>query len=195
MFNATALLKQWNAVHDVERKMDNYFASDKTKTFISTIMERENLNTPKLVYLKSRGKYNGGTWMHPMLFIDFAMWIDPEFKYDVLKFVYDQMIAYRNDAGDAYRKLGQSIGRIVASSFMPAAMCNIAKGINHIIFGEHDTMIRNHHGTESKMRELFRFENKVADLIDEGFLSDYNSVMEYLRKMWKQKHIPKIFQK
>ena len=42
-----------------------------------------------MVYLKTRGKYNGGTWMHPMLFIDFAMWINPSFKYDVLKFVYD----------------------------------------------------------------------------------------------------------
>lgn len=93
-FNATALLKQWNKTANSERKLDNYFASEKTKTFIQTIMERENLNTPKLVYLKSRGK-KGGTWMHPMLFIDFAMWIDPEFKYDVLKFVYDQMIAFR----------------------------------------------------------------------------------------------------
>lgn len=65
-FNATALLKQWNGVHEAERKMDNYFASDKTKTFISTIMERENLHTPKMVYVKSKASRgaNAGTWMH-----------------------------------------------------------------------------------------------------------------------------------
>ena len=102
MFNATALLKQWNEKSISERKMANYFLSEKTSDFISTIIKRENLNTPKMVYLTSRGKHNGGTWMHPMLFIDFAMWINPSFKYDVLKFVYDQMIKYRNDAGDAY---------------------------------------------------------------------------------------------
>ena len=60
MFNATALLKQWNLQSSSERKMDNYFNSEKTNEFINTIMERENLNTPKMVYLKTRG-ISGGT--------------------------------------------------------------------------------------------------------------------------------------
>mgnify|MGYP003505166684 CR=1 FL=1 len=42
-FNATKLLKQWNNKSGVDRKMDNYFNSEKTKDFISTIMIRENL--------------------------------------------------------------------------------------------------------------------------------------------------------
>ena len=106
MFNATALLKQWNEQADVpQRKLDNYFASSKTVEFIETIMRRENLHTPKMVYVKSRASRGdeAGTWMHPLLFIDFAMWINPSFKYDVLKFVYDRMLMYRNEAGDAYR--------------------------------------------------------------------------------------------
>ena len=53
-FNATKLLKQWNNKYGVDRKMDNYFKSEKTKDFISTIMIRENLHTPKMVYVKSR---------------------------------------------------------------------------------------------------------------------------------------------
>lgn len=55
MFNATALLKQWNEQDGVaQRKLDNYFASSKTAEFIETIMNRENLHTPKMVYVKSR---------------------------------------------------------------------------------------------------------------------------------------------
>ena len=190
MFNATALLRQWNLSHDTERKLDNYFASDKTKTFISTIMERENLNTPKLVYLKSRGKYNGGTWMHPMLFIDFAMWIDPEFKYDVLKFVYDQMIFFRKEAGDAYRALGSAVARIVAPNFMKVAMRQIAEGMNWCIFNQHETAIRNQYGTEAKMRELFELERRLASLIEDGFLRAQQDVMTYLRKQWSKKYNP-----
>ena len=78
-FNATYLLKQWNQKHSVERKMDNYFNSEKSKEFISTIIERENLHTPKMVYVKSKASRgdSAGTWMHPLLFIDFAMWITP----------------------------------------------------------------------------------------------------------------------
>lgn len=53
MFNATALLKQWNAQDGVaQRKLDNYFASAKTTEFVDTIIECEKLNTPKMVYLK-----------------------------------------------------------------------------------------------------------------------------------------------
>jgi hypothetical protein len=77
-FNTTALLKQWKMQAKSERKMDNYFNIKGTGEFVETIMMRENLNTPKWVFLKSRGKYNGGTWMHPLLFIDFAMWINLE---------------------------------------------------------------------------------------------------------------------
>lgn len=192
MFNATALLKQWNEKSISERKMANYFLSDKTNEFISTIIKRENFNTPKMVYLTSRGKHNGGTWMHPLLFIDFAMWINPSFKYDVLKFVYDQMIKYRNDAGDAYRKLANSVQKIVSPSFMPAAMSNISKAINHVVFGSHETMMRNKVGEESKQQELFALEVKLSELIEDGFITSYDNLMNYLRKKWCEKHTPTL---
>lgn len=34
-------------------------------------------------YHKSRANKgdNAGAWMHPILFVDFAMWINPKFKY------------------------------------------------------------------------------------------------------------------
>lgn len=192
-FNATALLKAWNSTALSERKMELYFQSPKTTEFINTIMEKEDLHTPKEVYVKSRASRgaNAGTWMSPMLFIDFAMWINPTFKYDVIKFVYDQMIAFRNESGDAYKDLAQSVSKIVGSKFMPAAMCQIAKGINHIVFGAHETLIRNQHGSEGKMKELFSFERKVADLINDGFLKSFEETMTYLRKKWQDKYTPK----
>lgn len=74
-------------------------------------MEEENLKVPNLAYLKTRGKYNGGTWMHPYLFVKFAMWLNPRFEVKVVKFVYDQLIEYRHHAGDNYNVLARSIGR------------------------------------------------------------------------------------
>lgn len=196
-FNATALLKAWNVLSVSERKLELYFQSNKTVEFINTIMERENLHTPKSVYVKSRASRgdNAGTWMSPILFIDFAMWINPSFKYDVLKFVYDQMIAYRNEAGDAYREIAEAVGSIVSKDFMAAAMSKIAKGINYCVFGNHEPLIRNEFGSEAKMRELFQFERKVADLINEGFLSDFESVMSYLRRMWVRMQTPNLLAK
>ena len=55
----------------------------------------------------------------------FAMWINPTFKYAALKFVYDQMIKYRNEAGDAYRELGSSVQKIVPRNSMKKDMKKI----------------------------------------------------------------------
>ena len=192
MFNATDLLKQWNNQSCSERKMDNFFASHKTNEFINTIIEREKLNTPKMVYLKTRGK-KGGTWMHPMLFIDFAMWINPEFKYDVIKFVHDEMIRYRNEAGDAYRELSSAVMKIVPNDFMPKAMRKIGEALNWIIFNGHERLLRNKHGDESKQRELWQREKKVADLINEGFITSYDPLINYLRKLYNKKNNPAVF--
>jgi len=130
--------------------------------------------------------------MHPLLFIDFAMWINPTFKVKVLKFVYDQMIKYRNDAGDAYKDLGSAVGKIVGKSFMPVAMSKIGKAINYCVFNAHEDMIRNKEGEEGKMRELWQLERKVADLINEGFIPTYDKVIDYLRDVWRKRYTPQI---
>lgn len=192
MFNATALLKQWNESSGQQKQMSHYFENTGTEEFINALISEENLKERNSVYLKCRGKYSGGTWMHPLMFIDFAMWINPTFKVKVLKFVYDQMIKYRNDAGDAYRELGSAMGTIVGKSFMPAAMSNISKAMNYIVFGEHYPAVRNDKGTEDMQRDLFELERKIADLINDGFLHSYDEVIDYLRKKWREKHTPNI---
>jgi hypothetical protein len=58
----------------------------------------------KLLSKTSKGK-NGSTSLHPVLFVKCAMYLSPRFEYHVLKFVSDEMIKYRNDAGDNYREL------------------------------------------------------------------------------------------
>lgn len=194
MFNATALLKQWNESAGEKKEIKKFFENQNTKEFISALIEEENLNGEKSAYLTSRGKYSGGTWMHPILFVKFAMWLNPRFEVKVIKFIYDQMIAYRNEAGDAYRELSMAVAKIVAPNFMQSAMKQLAQAINYCVFNEHETAIRNKHGEESKMRQLFELERKVASLIDEGFITKFDNVIEYLRNQWRRANTPKVFQ-
>lgn len=113
MFNATALLRQWNESSGEKKEVTKFFENENTKEFIDALMIEENLNTQNSAYLKIRGKH-GGTWMHPILFVKFAMWLNPRFEVQVIKFVYDQMIAYRNEAGDAYKELSGAVDTIVS---------------------------------------------------------------------------------
>lgn len=196
-FNATALLKQWNLnaqnFGDLKRKeIDNYLNNKATKEFIEAIVKEEELHT-EIPYVTSRGKYNGGTWMHPIMFMDFAMWLNPSFKVKVIKFAYDQMIKYRNDAGDAYLALSVAISKIVPKAFIAKAMKKISEAINWVVFNAHEKMIRNKEGEETKMRELFELERKLADLINDGFIRDFDSAVNYLRRKYTERNYPTVF--
>ena len=205
MFNATNLLKQWNGFVEnsntqnsgyVKKKdMDDFFNNKSTNDFIDALIDEEKLDTQNSAYVKSRAREDrgGGTWMHPILFVKFAMWLNPRFEVKVIKFVYDQMIKYRNEAGDAYKELSAAIYNIVDKSQMPAMMAQISKGINYVVFVEHRNMIRNDKGTEQDQRKLYEMERKVASLINDGFLTDHGQVMNYLRKKYQERTTPEVF--
>lgn len=193
MFNATELLKQWNKSKGMKKEIGDYFDNNSSKEFINTIIQKENLNKGNSPYLTTRGK-NGGTWMHPLLFIDFAMWINPSFKYDVLKFVYDQLIKYRNDAGDAYNEMASAIKKIVQPHFVSDAIRNVAKAINYVVYGNHEKGMRNKVGEEVQTRELYEVERDISKLINNGFITNYEQLMNYLRREWNKKWQPKMLQ-
>jgi hypothetical protein len=142
--------------------------------------------------LKEGGSLPNKIWMHPLLFIDFAMWIDPHFKYHVLKFVQDKMIEYRCEAGDNYKLLSSAVAKLVPSFSMKDVMTNISKALNFIVFGSCEPGMRNKVGDEDKQKELFELEKKVAELIFEGFLNNYKDVMAYLKKCYNRKHCPSM---
>lgn len=190
-FNATSLLKQWNDTHETKKILAEYLSNKSTKEFIDTIVEREKENIGKSPYLTCRGK-NGGTWMSPVLFVDFAMWLSPSFKYDVIKFVFDQMIRYRNEAGEAYKRLSSAVSKIVKPEKMKESMSQIAEGLNWCIFNNHKTALRNENGTEENQRKLFELERLIATLIEDGFIKKHDDVMEYLRKQWRKSYIAEL---
>ena len=195
MFNATALLNQWNESKGMKKEINDYLENKNTQEFLTALIKEENLDMGNYPYVKSKARADrgGGTWMHPLLFIDFAMWINPTFKVKVLRFVYDQMIKYRNEAGDAYKELSAAIYTIVDKSQMPSRMAEVSKGINYVVFGEHRNMIRNDKGTEQDQRKLYEMERKVASLINDGFLKDHGQVMNYLRKKFQERTTPAVF--
>ena len=202
MFNATNLLKQWNHENPNEkRELDNFWKSTNLDKLMSEIVKNElgftsvdftHLKNALAITSKARNDRGGGTWMHPILFIKFAMYLSPRFEYHVLKFVSDEMIRYRNDAGDAYKMLCASIQKIVPKSFMPIAMKKIGEALNWCVFNSHEKLLRNKHGNELKQRELYMLEQKVSDLIEDGFILKYDQVVDYLRMQYRKRWEPKV---
>lgn len=203
MFNATALLKDWNRTNPNDtRDLDNFWKSTNLTELMSEIAENElGFKSVDFTELKnvlsvtSRGKYTGGTWMNPILFLKFAMYLNTRFEYHVLKFVSDQMINFRKNAGDAYKDLSTAVSTLVSKEFMSSAMARVSKGINVLVFGEHYPAIRNDKGIETLQLELFELERKLAELINDGFIKSYDELIRYMLRKYYEKYTPKVFVK
>ncbi len=182
MFNATLLSKQWNENANQRKDTSDFLRLKNTKEYIQEISESVNTGIP--VIKKSSGKY-GGTWMHPYLFIDFAMWLNPKFKLQVIKFVYDKLIKYRHQAGDNYSQLQKAASKLKGVNYS-----QIAKGLNYIVFGKHESCVLRQQATELELEELTKLEEKLAFSIDMGYIKNYNQLLNEMRKIWHQKNKP-----
>ena len=45
------------------------------------------------------------TWGHPLIFIDVALAINPRLKIEVYEWLFDNLIKFRNDSGDSYKRM------------------------------------------------------------------------------------------
>lgn len=178
MFNATHLLSQWNKALGMKKEVTKFFELEQTKDFLEVLRSEENLNTQDSAYLANRGK-QGGTWMHPLLFIKFAMWLNPKFEYYVIKFVYDQLITFRHLAGDHYRALGRAV-----AIFDNVDYARIAKGLNFIVFKKHEPELRQN-ATEQELKTLESLEEKLAFAITMGYIDSYKGLLKEMKRIYE----------
>jgi hypothetical protein len=104
-FNATALVDKWNESNN-KKQLGQYKLLNSTIDFVNQL-KKEGIENP---IITGRGKgVNSGTWVHPKVFIDLAMWVSVEFKSRVIDYVIDGLIKSRNDAGDYYTEMTKAI--------------------------------------------------------------------------------------
>lgn len=189
-FNATSLLKQWNEKTGMKKEVTKFLDLESTTELVKVIMCRENLHTQDSTYVKSRASRgdNAGTWMHPVLFIDFAMWINPTFKYDVIKFVYDEMIKFRNLSGDAYPTMCKAVKSILPEDIFREKVKDLARSLNIIVYGKHESEMRNKFADESKLRELYELEMNIAQWIEIGIVKNYQQLKSALTNLYYKKY-------
>ena len=188
-FDANELLIQWNSRDgNTRRRKDDFLNSKRTKEFIDTIELdlAHGENYPMAFYEKkgrntSKGKTKDELWMHPYLFIDFAMWINPKFKLSVIKFVYDELIKQRTLAGDNYKTLSSSLVKLKGYSFQ-----EVAKAIQWIVFNKTGKELRQS-ASQIELNEINDIQTKLAFAIDMNYIISYNQLMGELRKMYNKK--------
>lgn len=187
-FNASELVNAWASVNKKEKKIKDFMRLSSTKDFIEELASQEtaggNPPTTDFQAVKTvKGKIKAGqgstpdtVWMHPFLFIKLAMWINPKFEYHVIKFVYDQLIKFRHDAGDAYKDMCEALKLIGASK---EDYASIARQLNVTCFDKHGRELRQF-ATEAQLKELSLMESIIATNIRAGLLKSIAAVKVFI---------------
>lgn len=189
-FDANALLTQWNSKSGNKRKnMSDFRNSKATNEFLEALNEEiaiTEISAMAIIEKKGRNTSKGRTkdeiWMHPYLFIDFAMWLNPKFKLQVIKFVYDQLIQQRTLAGDNYKTLSSSIVKLKGYSFQ-----EVAKAIQWIVYNKTGKELRQT-ATQEQLQEINDIQTKLAFAIDMNFITSYEQLLNEMRKMYNKKY-------
>lgn len=199
MFNANALLKQWNEANpNKKRRIDKFLATDGTKEFIEALMDdiqvsenqpnvKNDISTPVLKIVKPRGIKGGGrtegeVWMHPLLFMKFAMYINPRFEVNVLKMVADQLIYYRNKVADMWREWNAMVARFGGND--TETFKRLARCLNKATFGYHKEGMRDF-ATSEELQEMARIQAEILQLIKLGYINNLKGVIKHLEKYFK----------
>ena len=78
--------------------MNDYLKTQSAKDFLET-MEEEFGSDTKL-YIKNKEH-----WVHPYVFMDIALWINPKLKVKVYKWLHDSLLKNRDVSGNSYNKM------------------------------------------------------------------------------------------
>lgn len=150
---------------------------------ISSVMDLGKLD---LAYKKGKG-VDQKWFVNPYLFVMIALEMDPEIYAEVVIWLTDGLIGNRNEAGDAYVRMCSAISRIVPNkNDLKDSIKRVAKAINFIVFNKHEDGIRNT-ASKDELNDIIAIENVIASVIDDGFIKDYNSLINYLGDKWKRK--------
>jgi hypothetical protein len=82
---------------------DSWYNSSATQDFL------KELKVQFGDVIQSKKGKTGERWAHPFVVIDLALAIDPKLKVEMYKWLYDELLKYRNDSGDSYKKMCGSL--------------------------------------------------------------------------------------
>jgi hypothetical protein len=138
--------------------------------------------------LKSLGVYktsgrgeNKTTWCDPYVWVLVAMELNPMLYAKTVMWLTDSLLLNRIEAGNMYRGLSSAV-----AAFPGVDFAAIARALNLLVFGRHETGIRQS-ATSAELKELTALEENMAFAVRRGYIKTQLGLLEALRDVWWEK--------
>ena len=159
------------------------------------LVSKDNQEVSKKAIEVSKGGRAQGTWMHPYMFIDFAMWLSPEFKYNTIKWVYDNLIKFRIESGDNYSAMSSALNRRHNEVFGKDAPQNFyiaeANRIKHLVGITEDTEWNKCSEEQLQLRNELELANIISFEMNHSFEQRMQNLL-FAKRMFEQKNAHKL---
>jgi hypothetical protein len=200
MFNATDLLRQFNE-DNKEKHLEHFLKAQSTKEYIH-ILEFASNNyywEEKFKVIDIEKGKQGQVWMHPYLFFEFLAWLNPMFRFDMMKLINEQItngqiFGEHNDVGDVLRILydyktylikdrNSGLVKIGKSSDISKTLLSLSSDNNQLsllLSIDMDVVNELHLKYADKRRLDHWFELRGSDLLDIYTKYRYGSLRSYM---------------
>ena len=173
--SANDLMNIYNENADKQKGINDFWKLSSTKEFLIALKNELNINREKVPYLESdlfiskRGR-GGETWLHPYLFMEFAAWLNAEFRVKMYKWIYDNLIDFRNQAGDYYKEMCDVINIRFLEFYEkkpdPLIFIKEANYLNQLVFGVNGR--QRNEASEQQLELMNRLQKANIAMIKEG---------------------------
>lgn len=181
MINASEFLKCYNETAKVKKRMDVFFRMSETKAFVEELKTEGVDNPTELVKEKQEGcrPMKRTWWFCPMLFMDFAMWLDVRMSVMFIKHFKDK--SFDKTPEGVYMNTVKAFGIGDDSD-----KCErIIKGLDFIVFGKYEPdMWLN--ATDEQRNELYNTQAAYMFDIYTGSMN-FDDYIKELQVVYKQK--------
>lgn len=177
----------------VGSELSNFKTSPVIKKFVSALdasISGQNLIYIDSMYLENsdevsspliinkRGRY-GGTWVHPLIALRFAAWLDPDLEVEIYKqFMLNKITERRDESAQGFNSLRRAYydktdGSAPMHHYIQFSNA-MQKKLNCTNWDTADT---------ETLERRTKLENQLATLLDSGIINTYNDVMNTIEKL------------
>lgn len=139
-------------------------------------------------YQTTGARHTKTTWCNPYIWVLVAMEMNPMLYAQTVVWLTDGLLINRIEAGNFYRSLSAQLARLPQADYV-----RIARALNFIVFGRHETGIRQM-ATKDQLKELAVLEEKMAFAMEMGYISSQEHLLAELRRMWTMKYNRKFLE-
>lgn len=125
----------------------------------------------------AKGRIPDKVFVEPLLFIEFALWLNPRFKVQVHRFVRDRLIEFRHLAGDNYKLMTAAMSKLPDVDYSKTA-----RFLRVSVFDKDCGELRQY-ATVEQLRLIADMEEKIAFAINMGMIRNQEELIDFICKM------------